>query len=98
MHLTLQVLKIQPKNAKALYRRGIARLHIGVLDGAEDDLLAANSLNPNGEKDCTYTQQADFSLCYTDKEIKLRLQELSEKRKDFVEKEKEMYSAMFTKN
>ena len=39
-----------------------------------------------------------FLSSYTDKEIKLRLQELSEKRKDFVEKEKEMYSAMFTKN
>ncbi len=43
-----QVLKVQSENAKAFYRRGVARLRLGLLDGAEEDLMAANQMDPNG--------------------------------------------------
>lgn len=45
----MQVLKVDPENAKALYRRGVARLRVGLLDGAEEDLLAAKERHSNGE-------------------------------------------------
>lgn len=34
-------------------------------------------------------------LSFIDKDIKLRLQDVLSKRKDYIDKEKEMYSAMF---
>lgn len=43
------MLKFEPENDKALYRRGVARLYVGLLDGAEEDLLAAKEKNPNGQ-------------------------------------------------
>jgi len=45
----LQVLQADGNNSKALYRRGVARLHLGWLDGAEEDLMSAKSSNPKGK-------------------------------------------------
>lgn len=42
------MLKIQPDNVKALYRRGVSRLHLGLLDEAEEDLKAAKELDSKG--------------------------------------------------
>lgn len=42
-----QVLREQPDNAKAVFRRGQARLAMGNTDGAEEDLRRAVALNPN---------------------------------------------------
>ncbi len=39
---------MKPENAKALYRRGVAKLCIGLLDEANEDLLAADKISPNG--------------------------------------------------
>lgn len=36
-------------NAKALYRRGVARSHLGLLDEAKADLLAAAKAEPNNK-------------------------------------------------
>jgi hypothetical protein len=44
----VKVLKIDPNNDKALYRRGVARLRVGLLDDANEDLLAAKEKNPSG--------------------------------------------------
>ena len=44
----MQVLKLRPDNCKALYRRGVARFHLDFLDEAEEDLTAANRINPKG--------------------------------------------------
>lgn len=44
-----QVLKIQPDNVKALYRRGVSRLRLGLLDEAEEDLTAAREIDSKGK-------------------------------------------------
>lgn len=85
-------MKVEPENAKALYRRGVAKLHVGLLDTAENDLLAAKEKSSNGK---THFFTSAFSFTCADKDVKLRLQELATKRKEFVQKEKEMYTAMF---
>ena len=45
----MQVLTFEPENDKAFYRRGVARLHVGLLDSAEEDLLAAKEKNSSGQ-------------------------------------------------
>lgn len=42
-----EVLREQPNNAKAVFRRGRARLAMGNTDAAEEDLRRAAALNPN---------------------------------------------------
>lgn len=42
-----EVLREQPDNAKAIFRRGRARLALGMTDAAEEDLLRASALAPN---------------------------------------------------
>ena len=44
-----KVLEVQPKNSKALYRRGIAYLQIKDFDLAELDLLIAKELEPESQ-------------------------------------------------
>lgn len=44
-----KVLEVQPKNSKALYRRGIAYLQIKDFDLAEMDLLTAKELEPESQ-------------------------------------------------
>jgi peptidylprolyl isomerase len=44
-----KVLDKDPNNVKALYRRGLARIKIGVLDLAKKDLLAAFKLEPENK-------------------------------------------------
>ena len=46
--LLLKCLKIQPENAKALYRRGMAYYGSNDLLKAEEDLQKAHSLEGNG--------------------------------------------------
>lgn len=41
-----EALSKDPKNVKALYRRGVARIHIGSLEEALEDLNLALSLDP----------------------------------------------------
>mmetsp|Transcript_20857 Transcript_20857/g.48169 ORF Transcript_20857/g.48169 Transcript_20857/m.48169 type:complete len:488 (-) Transcript_20857:223-1686(-) len=40
-----KVLEIEEKNLKCLYRRGLARLHLGMLKEAKTDLMAAHGLD-----------------------------------------------------
>lgn len=42
-----RALKIDPSHSKARYKRGQARLRIGNLDGAEEDLVLAQHAFPN---------------------------------------------------
>jgi tetratricopeptide (TPR) repeat protein len=44
------VLRHEPSNAKALFRRGLCHLHTGLLDEAKADLLAAKRLLPDDAK------------------------------------------------
>lgn len=44
-----KVLAKEPDNVKALYRRGLSRIKIGVLDLAKADLLAAYKLDPENK-------------------------------------------------
>lgn len=37
-------------NSKALYRRGVARSHLGLLDEAKEDLMAALKFEPNSKE------------------------------------------------
>ncbi len=39
----------EPENVKALYRRGLSRIKIGVLDLAKADLMAAYKLDPENK-------------------------------------------------
>ena len=48
--IILQCLKIQPENAKALYRRGLAHYGNNDLLKAEEDLQKAHSLAGNGKQ------------------------------------------------
>ena len=43
----MQVLRTEPKNVKALFRRGKAQLRLGNTDGAATDLGAAHRLAPD---------------------------------------------------
>lgn len=42
------MLEVDAKNAKALFRRGVARLNLNSLDRAEEDLKSAQELDPKG--------------------------------------------------
>jgi tetratricopeptide (TPR) repeat protein len=44
-----KVLEKEPENVKALYRRGLSRVRIGMLGEAKADLLAAFKLDPNNK-------------------------------------------------
>ena len=66
--LTFQALKLQPQNAKALFRRGQSYFHLKDFDKAERDLKAAEQLEPKGLLSCRLTacmtgtekEKADF--------------------------------------
>lgn len=53
--LTFQALKLQPQNAKALFRRGQSYFHMKDFDKAERDLKAAEQLEPRGLLSCCLT-------------------------------------------
>jgi len=46
--ILLKALKLQPQNAKALFRRGQSYFHMKDFDKAERDLKAAEQLEPKG--------------------------------------------------
>ena len=43
-----KVLELQPENAKALFRRGVANMNLNNMDRAENDLKKAETLDPEG--------------------------------------------------
>lgn len=45
----MQVLNEDARNVKALYRRGVAHLNLGMLDESEVDLKIALEIDPNGK-------------------------------------------------
>jgi tetratricopeptide (TPR) repeat protein len=53
-------LQIDPKNCKALYRRGLASLRLGDLDEAQKDLYCALKMAPQGEKTTLKTIEASI--------------------------------------
>lgn len=57
-HLTflIQVLQLQPENAKALFRSGVAKLNLNRLEGAEEDLKKAETLDPEGNGSAKHSQ------------------------------------------
>ena len=42
------MIELQPENAKAHFRRGVANLNLGKLDNATDDLKRAETLDSKG--------------------------------------------------
>jgi len=44
-----RAVKLDPTNVKALFRRGVARSHMGALEEAREDLLAAATLDPKNK-------------------------------------------------
>lgn len=48
LSFVLKALKLQPQNAKALFRRGQSYFHMKDFEKAERDLKAAEGLEPKG--------------------------------------------------
>ena len=46
----LQVLESQPDNAKALFRRGTACIHLNLMDKARCDLTRAQEITPDSKE------------------------------------------------
>lgn len=44
-----RVLEKDPDNVKSLFRRGLSRLHLGILESAKSDLMAAYKLDPENK-------------------------------------------------
>ena len=49
-----QVLKLEPKNTKAIFRSGVVKLNLNRLEEAEEDLEKAEELDPDGMDESTY--------------------------------------------
>lgn len=49
-----QVLKLEPKNTKAIFRSGVVKLNLNRLEEAEEDLKKAEELDPDGMDESTY--------------------------------------------
>jgi len=49
-------LQLQPENAKALFRSGVAKLNLNRLEGAEEDLKKAETLDPEGNGSAKHSQ------------------------------------------
>ena len=50
----IQVLKLEPKNIKALFRSGVVKLNLNRLEEAEEDLKKAEELDPDGMGESTW--------------------------------------------
>ena len=46
----IQVLKLEPKNSKALFRSGVVKLNLNKLEEAEEHLKKAEELEPEGKE------------------------------------------------
>ena len=49
-----QVLDVQPDNAKALFRRGVANMNLNKIEQAESDLRRAQEISPEGSNTAVF--------------------------------------------
>lgn len=101
MELLSKVLDGDPDNAKALFRRGTAYIHLNRPEDAQRDLTRAQTLTPESN----YTHLSNCGLVIiiimrmvyvliTDREVKRQLTLLEKKSRQLKAQEQKLYSTM----
>ena len=75
-----EVIRMDPRNVKAVYRRGLSRMHLGDYEQAETEL--SRSMD-------SYTQLKE------NKELNMLLERIRREHRLFLKKEKQVYAKMF---
>lgn len=90
---TLQVLQVQPDNAKALFRRGRACIHLNKVVEAKSDLKRALEINPDSKNRRNMAIKSHI-YTYAGSGIKKELAVLEKKTRELELKEQKLYSTM----
>lgn len=90
----LQVLQVQPDNAKALFRRGRACIHLNKVVEAKSDLKRALEINPDSKNHRNMAIKSHCIYTYAGAGIKKELAVLEKKTRELELKEQKLYSTM----
>ncbi|CAB1102792.1 unnamed protein product [Ectocarpus sp. CCAP 1310/34] len=86
-----------PDNVKALYRRGVARRHTGMVDESKSDLMAAYKLDPNNKAVRKELQLLKASAMEQGYSLSRSLRTIHAAMKESKEKAKSVFGGLFGK-